>query len=59
MIRITEICKRLDISKPTMYEWIKKGCPVHYVGKLPFFDEQEVEIWIKAGVNNGNEKPNN
>lgn len=50
MIRITELAEILKISKPTIYEWTKKGCPVHYVGKLPFFDLKEVEEWIKGGI---------
>lgn len=53
MVRITDVCEKFKISKPTVYEWIKKGCPVHYVGKLMFFDLVEVEQWMKAGETNG------
>lgn len=47
MIRMDDIVKKFQISKPTIYEWMKKGMPVHYVGKLPFFDLKEIEAWIK------------
>ena len=48
MKRLEETSKIFSISKPTIYEWIKKGCPVHYVGSIPFFDLEEVESWIKS-----------
>lgn len=47
VIRISELLERLRISRPTVYAWIERGLPVHYVGKIPFFDVAEVEHWIK------------
>lgn len=47
MKRLSETIKVFSISKPTIYVWIKKGCPVHYVGIIPFFDIKEIEDWIK------------
>jgi len=47
MERLSEIAKTFSVSKPTIYDWIKKGCPVHYVGSIPFFDIEEVVSWIK------------
>ena len=51
MKRLEETIKVFSISKPTIYVWIKKGCPVHYVGIIPFFDIKEIENWIKKGNN--------
>lgn len=48
MIRLNELLKTMSISKPTIYKWIKAGCPVHYVGKIPYFDMEEVNLWIKS-----------
>lgn len=47
MKRFNEIILEFHISRPTLYEWIKNGCPVHYVGSIPFFDIKEVIKWIK------------
>lgn len=47
MVRLSGILEVMKISKPTMYKWIKSGCPVHYVGSIPYFDVEEVIQWIK------------
>jgi len=47
LVRLSEILEIFKISKPTIYRWIKKGCPVHYVGSIPYFDLQEVIDWMK------------
>ena len=47
MIRLKELLDELKISKPTIYRWIGNGCPVHYVGSIPYFDMQEVTEWMK------------
>lgn len=47
MLRLSDALNELKISKPTIYRWIKSGCPVHYVGSIPYFDMQEVTKWIK------------
>ena len=51
MLRVKDICEQFKISRGTMYEWIDKGCPVHYVGKLVFFDIDEVVKWVKEQKN--------
>lgn len=47
MIRLKELLEELKVSKPTIYRWIENGCPVHYVGSIPYFDMQEVTEWMK------------
>jgi len=47
LVRLSEILEIFKISKPTIYRWIKRGCPVHYVGSIPYFDLQEVIDWMK------------
>ena len=47
MIRASQLMQELKISKPTLYRWLKKGCPVHYVGRMPYFDMVEVTKWMK------------
>lgn len=41
---ITEVCDKFQISKPTLYEWIKAGkiTPVK-IGRRVFFNQKEVE----------------
>lgn len=41
---ITELCDKFQISKPTLYEWIKAGkiTPVK-IGRRVFFNSKEVE----------------
>lgn len=48
MKRFEETCKIFEISRPTLYAWIKKGCPCHVVGEIRYFDIKEVENWIKS-----------
>ena len=47
MLRLKYLLETFKISKPTAYRWIEKGCPVHYVGSIPYFDTDEVNEWIK------------
>lgn len=47
MKRLEETAKIFSVSRPTIYDWIKKGCPVYYIGKIPYFDIEEVNNWIK------------
>jgi len=46
--RFIETAKNYNISRPTLYMWIEKGCPAHHVGKIPYFDWEEVDEWIKG-----------
>lgn len=48
MLRIKDVLEVFKISKPTIYRWIEKGCPVHYAGSIPYFDVDEVNEWIKT-----------
>lgn len=48
LIRLTETLNTYKISKPTLYKWIRNGCPVSYVGRMPYFDTEEVTAWIKS-----------
>lgn len=47
MLRIKDIIIMFGISKTTVYAWMKKGMPHIYIGKLLFFDCDEVMIWVK------------
>lgn len=50
MIRFKELVKKYNVSRPTIYKWISLGCPVHYVGKIAYFDTEEIDNWIKVGA---------
>jgi len=42
------ICEELYISRPTLDNWLKLGCPYHIVGGRKYFMIDEVEEWIKS-----------
>lgn len=44
---IAEFCKRFQISKPTLYEWIKAGkiTPVK-IGRRVYFNRKDVEALL-------------
>lgn len=48
MKRFQETATHYSISRPTLYKWIENGCPVHYVGSIPYFDWAEVDAWMKG-----------
>lgn len=42
-IKIDEVCKLLQVSKPTIHLWKKQGkLPFHKIGKKLFFKKSEV-----------------
>lgn len=47
LVRLSDILEVFKISKPTIYRWIEKGCPVHRIGSIPYFDAEEISNWIK------------
>ena len=50
MKRFIETAQHYNVSKPTLYMWIRNGCPIHHVGNIPYFDWDEVDTWMKSGV---------
>ena len=48
LIRMRRLCELLELSRPTIYKYIKGGLPVHYVGTIPYFDIKEIEKWLKS-----------
>lgn len=51
MLRIKDLVKMFNVSKPTIYKWMKDGLPHIYVGKLLFFEKDRVSEWVqKHGV---------
>lgn len=48
MLTIKDVCEKYKITKPTLYKWLKLGCPVHTIGYKKYFMQDEVEEWIKS-----------
>lgn len=42
------VCEELYISRPTLDNWIKLGCPSHEIGGRKYFMVDEIEEWIKS-----------
>jgi predicted DNA-binding transcriptional regulator AlpA len=41
-----------QVSKPTIYKWMKLGLPHFYIGKLLFFKQEKVEEWMQKNGKN-------
>ena len=48
MLRIWDLISLYQVSKPTIYKWMKAGLPHFYVGKLLFFNKEKVEKWVQG-----------
>jgi predicted DNA-binding transcriptional regulator AlpA len=48
MLRTKDVMKMFKISKPTIYKWISNGMPHIYVGKLLFFEQDAITVWVKS-----------
>lgn len=44
-IPVNEVCKRVGISKATLYRYVKQGMMSRYVGSVQVFNEDEVRRW--------------
>lgn len=47
MIRMKEVIWLFNVSRNTAYKWISLGMPKYKVGKLLFFEKEEVIEWVK------------
>ena len=47
-LTIKKVCEELYISRPTLDNWIKLGCPVHIIAGRKYFMLDEIEEWIKS-----------
>ncbi len=57
MHKLTKICKELGISKPTLYNWEKKGIiKFHKVGKLNFISDEDRNKLLNLEEPNEEEK---
>lgn len=43
-----EVCKMLDISRPTLYRYINDGLPVIQVKRKNLFKQRDVESWVES-----------
>lgn len=48
VLTVRETCKMYSISRPTLDNWIKLGCPYHAIGGRKYFSQDEIEEWIKS-----------
>lgn len=48
VLTVRETCKIFSISRPTLDNWIKLGCPYHAIGGRKYFSQDEIEEWIKS-----------
>jgi excisionase family DNA binding protein len=47
MITFKDIEQKYQVTRQTIYSWIKAGMPSYKVGRLVRFEAAEVEAWIK------------
>ena len=47
MMRIKDVMGLFGICRTTVYKWMRAGMPHSYVGKLLFFEQDEVTSWVK------------
>ena len=43
-----EVLRRLGISKPTLYKYLRAGMPSQRLGGRRFFKWEEISIWVKS-----------
>jgi len=43
-----DILKRLGISKPTLYKYLRAGMPSKRIGGRRFFKWDEISSWVKS-----------
>lgn len=48
MLKTKDVCEIFHLSRPTLDNWIKLGCPVHIIGNKKYFMQNEIEEWIKS-----------
>lgn len=44
----TELAKKLNVTRQSIYNWIKKGLPFVKVGSVIRFDPDQVQEWIDS-----------
>jgi len=48
ILRKIEVCEMIGCSERTLYNYIKKGMPIHKIkGATPYFLASEIYNWIK------------
>jgi excisionase family DNA binding protein len=48
MLLVEELCEKLGIQRSTVWKWCRqKKVPHIRIGKRYYFDEKELEKWIK------------
>ncbi|UCC12778.1 MAG: helix-turn-helix domain-containing protein [candidate division WOR-3 bacterium] len=49
LLNISELSKKLNVKKKTIYDWIHKGSiPQIKLGRLVRFDSDEIDKWIRS-----------
>lgn len=46
VLGITKLAKRLDVTVPTIYNYIKKGLPFHQIKGKKVFEMNEIYEWL-------------
>jgi len=46
-LSVKDACKKFDVSRATMYRWIKTGLPVHRIGYRTLIDPKKVVAFLK------------
>lgn len=48
MVRMSIATRKLGVCRQTIYNWMKIGMPVVYVGRIPYFDMKDVNKWMRS-----------
>ena len=48
LLKVKDVMEMLNISRQTVYTYIKQGLPSIKMGKLRRFDKKEVEEWVNG-----------
>lgn len=54
LMTVEEVAAYLRVKPSTVYDWAKRGkIPAVKIGRLWRFESEEIEAWVKSGMNVG------